>query len=126
MSRSPGVWVVASLLACVGFGGCEKGPPKVAAVKRPVVFVSKPVSEEVADYEDFTGRTDAVFSVEIRARVSGFLDKVTFKDGDEVKEGDLLFEIDNRPYKANLNRAEATLAQSEAHLKRLDADYRRV
>ena len=128
MSRSRDAWAVACLLAGAGLGlaGCDKPPPKITAIKPPVVIVSQPVSDYVADYEDFTGRTDAVFSVEIRARVSGFLDKVTFKDGDEVKEGDLLFEIDNRPYKASLNRSEATLAQSEAHLKRLDADYRRV
>src|SRR4051794_39248826 len=119
MSRSPGVWGVACLVAGVAVAGCEKPPPKITAVKPPVVVVSLPVNESVADYEDFTGRTDAVFSVEIRARVSGFLDKVHFKDGDEVKEGDLLFEIDNRPYRANLNRSEATLAQSEAHFKRL-------
>ena len=126
MSRSPSLRAVACLLACVGAVGCEKPQAKLAAPKPPVVIVARPVSDYVADYEDFTGRTDAVFSVEIRARVSGFLDKVHFKDGDEVKEGDLLFEIDNRPYKANLNRTEATLAQAEAHLKRLDADYRRV
>lgn len=126
MSRSPVLWGAAVLAASVGLAGCEKAPAKVAALKPPVVIVSQPVNDYVADYEDFTGRTDAVFSVEIRARVSGFLDKVNFKDGDEVNEGALLFEIDNRPYKANLNRMEATLAQAEAHLKRLDADYRRV
>jgi RND family efflux transporter MFP subunit len=99
---------------------------KTAAPKPPVVIVAKPVMDYVSDYEDFTGRTDAVFSVEIRARVSGFLDKVHFKDGDEVKEGDLLFEIDSRPYKANFDRTEATLAQSRAHFERIDRDYRRV
>ncbi len=130
MRRSPGLWGATCLLAGVaglGLSGCgEKTAAKPPAAKPPVVVISTPVSDYVSDYEDFTGRTDAVFSVEIRARVSGFLDKVNFKDGDEVNEGALLFEIDNRPYKANLNRTEATLAQSEAHYKRLDADYRRV
>jgi RND family efflux transporter MFP subunit len=98
----------------------------MAPAKPPVVVVGKPVSEYVADYEDFTGRTDAVFSVTITPRVSGYLDKVHFKDGDEVKEGDLLFEIDPRPYKAELDRTEAALAQGEARLKRVDSDYRRV
>ena len=129
MSRRPGARAVLGLglLAGLWASGCggTTAPPKKDAVP-PVVTVARPVNDEVADYEDFTGRTDAVFAVEIRARVSGFLDKVDFKDGDDVKEGDLLFEIDNRPYKANLNRTEATLAQAEAHLKRLDADYRRV
>jgi RND family efflux transporter MFP subunit len=126
MSRSRTVQVVAGLLAWVGAAGCGGPQPKVLAPKPPVVIVSQPVSDYVADYEDFTGRTDAIFSVEIRARVSGYLQHVAFKDGDEVKEGDLLFEIDPRPYQANLDRSEATLAQCQAHLDRLKADFRRV
>ena len=72
--------------------------------------------DEVVDFEDFTGRTDAIYSVEIRSRVTGYLEKVHFKDGDEVKEGAALFDIDDRPYRAEMNRTEAALAQSEAHL----------
>ena len=109
--------------AAVLASGCERPQPKVTAVKPPVVIVSTPVSDYVTDYEDFTGRTDAIYSVEIRARVSGYLDKVHFKDGDEVKEGDMLFEIDPRLYKADLDRADATVAQNKAHLRRLDADF---
>ena len=128
MCRSRGVRKLLWLLGCVsaGVAGCDKAQTKVIAPKPPVVIVAQPVNDTVADFEEFTGRTDAIFSVEIRARVSGFLDKVHFKDGEEVKQGDLLFEIDDRPYKANLNRTEATLAQAEAHLTRLEADYRRV
>ena len=109
-----------------GAAGCERVQPKLAAPRPPVVVVSRPVTDYVTDNEDFTGRTEAVYSVNITARVSGYLDKVHFKDGDEVKEGDLLFEIDPRPYKAEMNRTESVLAQSEAHLKRLDADFRRA
>jgi len=109
-----------------GAAGCERAQPKLAAPRPPVVVVSRPVTDYVTDNEDFTGRTEAVYSVNITARVSGYLDKVHFKDGDEVKEGDLLFEIDPRPYKAEMNRTESVLAQSEAHLKRLDADFRRA
>src|SRR5438876_737241 len=102
--------------------GCEAKKPAAPPPKPEVVKVSQPVYDEVTDYEDFTGRTDAVFTVEVRARVTGYLDKVLFKDGDEVKQDDPLFEIDPRPYKAEYDRAEAALAQSEAHLKRLEAD----
>lgn len=106
--------------------GCERPTPKVLPPKPIGVSVRKPVSEYVTDFEEFTGRTQAVYDVAIRARVTGYLDKVYFKDGAEVKEGDPLFEIDPRPYKAELARAEATLTQSEAHLKRLEADFRRA
>ena len=64
-------------------------------------------------------------TVEVRARVSGYLDKFNFEDGSEVKKGDLLFEIDPRPYKAVFDRTAATVAQAEAKAKRTEADFRR-
>ncbi len=107
--------------------GCTRAPSGAPPPAPPTpVSVSHPVERDVTNYADFTGRFEAVYSVEIRARVSGYLDRVYFKDGKEVNEGDLLFEIDPRPYQANLDRTEANLAQSAAHLKRLEADYRRV
>jgi RND family efflux transporter MFP subunit len=81
---------------------------------------------EVADHADFTGRTEAAVTVEVRARVTGYLVKVAFKDGAEVKQGDLLFEIDPRPYQAELDRANAALAAAEAHLKRADTELKRA
>ena len=85
-----------------------------------------PVTDTVSDFEAFTGRFDAIYTVEIRARVTGYLDKVHFADGIEVNEDDLLFEIDPRPYETELNRTEANVKQAEAHLMRLDADQRRA
>lgn len=114
------------LLAILVPSGCEKPSPKVLPPKPTVVSVKKPVSDYVTDFEEFTGRTQAVYDIKIMARVTGYLDKVYFKDGAEVKEGDLLFEIDPRPYKAELARTEATVAQGDAHLKRLEADFRRA
>jgi RND family efflux transporter MFP subunit len=110
----------------LGLAGCARAPAGPPPAPPTTVSVSYPVERDVTNYADFTGRLDAVFSVEVRARVTGFLDRVYFKDGDEVIEGASLFEIDPRPYKVELDRAEATLAQQEAHLKRLGADYRRV
>jgi RND family efflux transporter MFP subunit len=75
---------------------------------------------------DFTARTAAVDSVELRARVSGYLDKVNFKEGALVKKGDLLFEIDPRTYQAALHSAEGALASAEARILRASADLARA
>jgi RND family efflux transporter MFP subunit len=80
----------------------------------------------VTDYADFTGRTAAVDSVEVRARVSGYLNKVHFKEGALVKKDDKLFEIDPRPYRADLDRAKGTVAQIDARVRRLERDYQRA
>ena len=72
----------------------------------PVVPVSQPVQREVTDFVDFTGRTDAVNSVNIVPRVTGYLVKMPFKEGSDVKKDDLLFEIDPRPYQAQLDQAQ--------------------
>lgn len=107
--------------------GCERPQPVVAPPRPPVVTVSLPTVEEVSDYEDFIGRTDAVYTIEIRSRVTGYLlEPVHFQDGDEVEKDTLLFDIDPRPYEAELARAEATVVQSEARLKRLEADLQRA
>jgi RND family efflux transporter MFP subunit len=90
------------------------------------VTVSRPVEREVTDYADYTARTAAVDSVELRARVSGYLDKVNFKEGALVQKGDILFEIDPRTYTAVLQSAEGNLTAAEARVTRLDADYARA
>jgi RND family efflux transporter MFP subunit len=87
--------------------------------------VSYPVEREITEQAEFTGRFEAVYSVDVRARVTGYLDEVYFKDGDEVTRGAPLFEIDPRPYKVDLDRAEGSAAQIEARLARLDAERRR-
>src|SRR6202035_3423993 len=96
--------------------------PPAAPVK---VTVSRPVEREVTDSADFTARIAAVDSVEARAHVWGYLDKVNFKEGALVKKGDVLFEIDSRPYQALLNQAKAKVAQDDAQLRFDDAEYRR-
>src|SRR4051812_2542509 len=77
---------------------CGEGAPKQAAPAPPTVTVAKPTRQTVTDYDEYVGRFIAVDSVEIRARVSGYLDKVHFKDGQIVKQGDPLFTIDRRPF----------------------------
>jgi RND family efflux transporter MFP subunit len=80
----------------------------------PEVTVARPVAREVTDYQDFTGRIEATQSVDLRARVSGYLDKVLFKDGADVKKGDALFVIQQKPYQDALHQAEAQLKLAEA------------
>jgi RND family efflux transporter MFP subunit len=119
----PVAWLVLVMLA-----GCGNQPAAMPPPKAPEVIVSQPVVREVTDYEDFPGHTEAVASVDVRARVSGYLDKVLFfnREGAEVQQGEVLFEIDPRTYAAELNRSEATLQQAQAHLKRLQREYDRA
>src|ERR1700741_3000993 len=110
---------------CAFLAGCAGAPSAAPAPPTPVT-VSRPVERDVTDYADFTGRTAAVDSVEVRARVWGYLDKVNFKEGALVKEGDVLFEIDPRIYRADVERAVGTVAQFEARVHRLERDYHRA
>ena len=102
----------------LALSGCGAEPPPPAP-QTPEVSVAVPVAKEFADYEDFTGKTDAVSKVDIRARVSGYLIKVAFKDGDIVKKGDLLYEIDPRPFQADLDQAMGDVERLEAEKKLL-------
>jgi RND family efflux transporter MFP subunit len=106
--------------------GCQRTQAQPVASKPPEVLFVVPETKIVTDYESFTGRTDAFKTVDVRARVSGYLDKINFKDGDDVKEGDVLFVIDKRPYEVEEKRAEAALLKAKAHLKRLEADFKRA
>src|SRR5215813_12395392 len=90
---------------CLALAGCKREPPALAATPPPVVMVSQPVEREITDYYEYTARTAAVKAVEVRARVSGYLVKINFRDGSMVKTGDLLLEIDPRPFQAVLDEA---------------------
>ncbi len=98
--------------ACLGLVGCAPGAPPTPPP--PAVSVSVPLEQDVTDYNAFTGRTAAVDSVQVRAHVWGYLDKVDFTEGADVKTGDILFKIDRRPYDHALAQAEAVLKQAEA------------
>lgn len=104
--------------------GCHRSPPAVQMAPTPVI-VSHPVQRMVGDYEDFTGRTVAIESVDVRARVGGYLDKIYFKEGELVKKGDLLCEIDPRPYQAQVNFAKAQLVANESLMRKAKADNAR-
>jgi RND family efflux transporter MFP subunit len=103
-------------LTCVLAAGCNRaaGP---RAEKILEVIVTTPITDEVTDYQDFTGRLDSIKTVDIRPRVSGYVTEAPFKEGDVVRQGQLLFQIDPSTYEADLNQAEANLKQAEADRK---------
>src|ERR1700758_3584980 len=108
---------------CIGLAGCAGAPSGAPEAAPTPVTVSRPVEQYVTDYANFTARIAAVDSVEVRAHVWGYLDKVNFKEGALVQKGDVLFELDPRPYEAVLNQATAKVAQDEAQLTYDEAEY---
>src|SRR5262245_53640667 len=115
------------LLLAAGLAGCEQNQPHAqgAPAPAPQVTVAKPSRQLVTEWDEYVGRFVAVDAIEVRARVSGYLDAVHFQDGQLVKAGDLLFTIDRRPFEATLAQARATLAQARANLAYAEADLKR-
>ena len=112
------------ILTTVFIGGCKQEPQKTA-LSPPKVTVAKPVVQDVTNYIYFTGYCEAKESVELRARVEGFLDHIAFKSGTMVKNGDLLFRIDPKPFIAQVNQAKANLQISQAEAKLAEAGLKR-
>jgi RND family efflux transporter MFP subunit len=113
-------------LPALALTGCAPGPAGMPEPPPPSVTVSYPLQREVIDHVELTGRTAAIESVQVRARVWGHLEKINFSEGAEVQKGDLLFLIDQRPYRAALKRTEADVEQGEARANRLRSDQTRV
>jgi RND family efflux transporter MFP subunit len=120
------VVALSMIAAVVGLAGCNRAQTPASAAKAAAVVVSMPVKQRVTDYEDFTGRLEAPDTIDLRSRVTGYLDRANFIEGDEVKQGAVLFEIDARPYKAELDRAEANVVQAEVRFNRLETDLARA
>ncbi len=114
------------VLPALSLVGCNVQPPAAGPPPPPVVLVDVPTTDTVSDFEEFVGQTAAYRTVEVRSRVSGYLDKINFKDGDEVKENQVLFEIDPRQYAAEVARTEAAVNQAEAHYDKLTRDFNRA
>lgn len=107
------VVVTAMQLALVGCGSSSTPEGAPAAPPPPNVKIAQPLSQETTEWDEYTGRVEAVNSVDIRARVGGYLDTVNFTAGAKVKKGDLLFQIDPKPLKAQLNYAVAELERAK-------------
>lgn len=111
------------LLLVMAVVGCERKGNQ-SAPSPPSVSVAQPVQREIVEWDEYIGRLESPETVELRARVSGYLDKVHFKEGNEVKKGDLLFTIDRRPYQAEFDRAEAEYERtgSQTELAKNDSE----
>jgi RND family efflux transporter MFP subunit len=121
-----GAAVAAPLLYVAMLAGCERAESQPAPPPPPSVTVAKALQGEVTDWAEFTGRFEAVDRVELRPRVSGYIESVRFQEGAEVKKGDVLFVIDPRPYKAALDRAEGELARIKAQAAYADSESHRA
>jgi membrane fusion protein, multidrug efflux system len=119
-ARLAGLMLTVMLAGC---GNSQQAAP--AAPAPPTVTVANPTKRTVVDQDEYVGRFIAVDSVQIRARVSGYLDAIHFTDGQLVKKGDLLFTIDRRPFKVALDQARANLAQAKANLAYTESDLAR-
>ena len=115
------VLLFATSLALIG---CIKQAPPPES-QPPPVTIAKPVQKEIIEWDYYTGRTAAVENVNITPRVSGYIDNVSFRAGDRVNKGDLLFVIDPRPYQAALDQAKAQLSEAQANQQLQDANFAR-
>jgi RND family efflux transporter MFP subunit len=114
-----------AICCCVAAAGCARAPAQTIQMPPNKVTVSYPLERSVADYVEFTGQTSSVKTVEVRARVWGYLESLHFTEGALVNQGDLLFQIDSRPYKALVDQAKGKIAQDLAQLKHNEASFRR-
>lgn len=116
---------VASLALVAALTGC--GPDQAgSAAAAPSVTVSLPVKSVITDWDSFTGRFEATDAVDVRSRVSGYLEKVAFQDGAIVKKGDLLFVIDSRSFQAAVVQAQGKLAQVRSQLSLAEQEFARA
>jgi membrane fusion protein, multidrug efflux system len=113
-----------ALLLALTLSGCGDKPPQAAAGPPPVT-VAQPTKRTVTDWDEFTGRFEAVEEVQVRARVGGFVTNVEFKDGDIVHAGDLLYLIDSRPFEAVAQQADGQLSDARAKVELAKRDLER-
>jgi RND family efflux transporter MFP subunit len=114
------------LLAAQLLAGCDNKPAaNAAAPPPPPVTVARPLQKTITEWDEYTGRFTALESVEVRARVSGYIDAVKFNEGQMVKQGDLLFVIDQRPYRLAVEQAKADVERAKAKLEIASLDVQR-
>ena len=124
-SNNP-VWPLSLTLAAVLLlSACGQAPQATQPMLAAQVSVAEVIEQPINEWDEFTGRLEAPESVDVRPRVSGFIDQVTFDEGSLVKKGDLLFQIDPRPFEAEVKRLDAQLQQARASQARTASEARR-
>ena len=113
--------IVAALLVATPLAA-----PRAQAPGAPPVTVAEPLTKKIIEWDEYTGRFEALERVEIRARVSGFLESIHFKDGELVQKGQLLFVIDPRPFRAQLDQAKATLEGAKTRVSLAEREFARA
>ena len=127
-----GTWAAAIALGSgmvIGFGAARDGhepAPGQAGMAPPEVSVAQVVSRDVRQWDEFTGRVSAVETVELRPRVSGYVERLAYQEGQEVRKGDLLFQIDQRSYRAAFDRARAELERARSEARLAASEYTRA
>ncbi|EKS41699.1 efflux transporter, RND family, MFP subunit [Afipia broomeae ATCC 49717] len=123
--RNKSLLALVAVAIGIGLAGCEK-PAQAPAASAPAVTVANPTKRTVTDWDEFTGRFDAIEQVQVRARVTGFVMSVDFKDGAIVKTGDLLYVIDPRQYEAAAEQARGQLADAKAKVDLAERELTRA
>ena len=121
-----GLYLVSAFTAITLAAGCTRTSAQQAAPPPPQVTVASVIERDVTEWDEFTGRLQAVDSVEVRPRVSGLISAVRFNEGAMVHRGDLLFQIDARPFQAEVDRLRAELARAKATAQRGDSELQRA
>ncbi|MBN8248309.1 MAG: efflux RND transporter periplasmic adaptor subunit, partial [Verrucomicrobia bacterium] len=119
----------AALAVALGLiaSGCDPSSvPALAPPVTPAVLVAEPVSRRISEWDEYTGRLASPETVEVRARVSGYIEKVHFKEGSEVQAGEVLFVLDPRPYRAIVDRLQADLGAARARVQLARNDVQRA
>jgi multidrug efflux system membrane fusion protein len=125
--KKPLILAASTIVILAAFVGCnpETASTGVTATAPLPVPVAHPVVQNIAEYADYTGRLEAVEIVDVRPRVSGYIESIHFTEGQEVHAGDLLYVIDARPFQAQVNRLKAQVTQAEAALSLANANLKR-
>src|SRR5215510_5446728 len=120
------IGVVVTTTLAGALGGCDNKPVSNSAPPPPQVTIALPLQKTITEWDEYTGRFVATAAVEVRARVSGYIDSIKFKDGQIVKQGDSLFVIDPRPYRLAVEQAKADLERAQAKLEIANLDLERA
>ena len=118
-------WIFLAVLLCAMDAGCRRSEPQTAQASPPKVSVSHPVVQELVDEDDYTGWLQASATVDVRARVRGHIQKISFQDGDMVQSGQLLFELDPRPFQVTIDQSAAQVKVYDAQKNAADKEVAR-